>query len=47
MFQIYMYIKINQGLTDNLIDRCKSSGFTMQCVLTVDTVVAGNQRKRP
>ena len=34
----------DQGLTDNLIDRCKSSGFKAMC-LTVDTVVAGNRKR--
>ena len=34
----------NKGLTDNLIDRCKSSGFNAMC-LTVDTIVAGNREK--
>ena len=33
-----------KGLTDNLIDRCKSSGFKAMC-LTVDTVVAGNRER--
>ena len=42
MFQIYIH-KI-KGLTDNLIDRCKSSGFHSMC-LTVDTVVAGNRER--
>jgi len=42
MFQIYIH-KI-KGLTDNLIDRCKSSGFNSMC-LTVDTVVAGNRER--
>ena len=42
MFQIYIH-KI-KGLTDNLIDRCKSSGFKAMC-LTVDTVVAGNRER--
>tara|TARA_B110001452_G_scaffold59532_1_gene46340 strand:- start:788 stop:1936 length:1149 start_codon:yes stop_codon:yes gene_type:complete len=42
MFQIYIH-KI-KGLTDNLIDRCKSSGFNAMC-LTVDTVTAGNREK--
>ena len=42
MFQIYIH-KI-KGLTDNLIDRCKSSGFNAMC-LTVDTIVAGNRER--
>ena len=31
-------------MTDNLIDRCKSSGFNAMC-LTVDTVTAGNRER--
>ena len=42
LFQIYIH-KV-KGLTDNLIDRCKSSGFKAMC-LTVDTVVAGNRER--
>ena len=42
LFQIYIH-KV-KGLTDNLIDRCKSSGFNAMC-LTVDTVVAGNRER--
>ncbi len=42
MFQIYIH-KV-KGLTDDLIDRCKNSGFNAMC-LTVDTVVAGNREK--
>ncbi len=42
MFQIYIHK--TQGLTDNLIDRCKSSGFDAMC-LTVDTIVAGNRER--
>ena len=42
MFQIYIHK--TQGLTDNLIDRCKSSGFNAMC-LTVDTIVAGNRER--
>ena len=38
LFQLYIHK--DQALTDNLIDRCKSSGFKGLC-LTVDTVVAG------
>ena len=37
MFQLYIHK--DQALTDNLIDRCKSSGFK-SCILTVDTVAA-------
>ena len=40
MFQLYIHK--DKGLTDNLIDRCKRSGFKAMC-LTVDTVVAGNR----
>ena len=42
LFQIYIHK--TQGLTDNLIDRCKSSGFNAMC-LTVDTIVAGNRER--
>ena len=42
LFQLYIHK--DQALTDNLIDRCKSSGFKGLC-LTVDTVVAGNREK--
>ena len=42
MFQLYIHK--DQSLTDNLIDRCKSSGFKALC-LTVDTVVAGNRER--
>ena len=42
MFQLYIHK--DQGLTDNLIDRCKSAGFKSLC-LTVDTVVAGNRER--
>ena len=42
MFQIYIHK--TQGLTDNLIDRCKRSGFNAMC-LTVDTIVAGNRER--
>tara|TARA_Y100000996_G_scaffold392680_1_gene355617 strand:+ start:21 stop:1169 length:1149 start_codon:yes stop_codon:yes gene_type:complete len=42
MFQIYIHK--TKGLTDNLIDRCKRSGFNAMC-LTVDTIVAGNREK--
>ena len=34
MFQLYIHK--DKGLTDNLIDRCKNSGFKAMC-LTVDT----------
>ena len=42
MFQLYIHK--DQGLTDNLIERCKSSGFKAMC-LTVDTIVAGNRER--
>ena len=42
LFQLYIHK--DQGLTDNLIDRCKNSGFKAMC-LTVDTVVAGNRER--
>ncbi|MDA7606351.1 alpha-hydroxy-acid oxidizing protein [Pelagibacteraceae bacterium] len=42
LFQLYIHK--DQALTDNLIDRCKSSGFKGLC-LTVDTVVAGNRER--
>jgi len=42
LFQLYIHK--DQSLTDNLIDRCKSSGFKALC-LTVDTVVAGNRER--
>ena len=42
MFQLYIHK--DQGLTDNLIDRCKRSGFKAIC-LTVDTIVAGNRER--
>lgn len=42
MFQLYIHK--DQGLTDNLIERCKHSGFKAMC-LTVDTIVAGNRER--
>jgi len=42
LFQLYIHK--DQALTDNLIDRCKNSGFKGLC-LTVDTVVAGNRER--
>ena len=42
LFQLYIHK--DQALTDNLIDRCKASGFKALC-LTVDTVVAGNRER--
>ena len=42
MFQLYIHK--DQGLTDNFIERCKTSGFKAMC-LTVDTIVAGNRER--
>ena len=42
LFQLYIHK--DRGLTDNLIERCKESGFNSMC-LTVDTVVAGNRER--
>ena len=42
MFQLYIHK--DQGLTDNLIERCQRSGFKAMC-LTVDTIVAGNEKR--
>jgi len=42
LFQLYIHK--DRGLTDNLIERCKSAGFNGLC-LTVDTVVAGNRER--
>ena len=42
LFQLYIHR--DRGLTDNLIDRCRSNGFHGLC-LTVDTVVAGNRER--
>jgi L-lactate dehydrogenase (cytochrome) len=42
MFQLYIHK--DQGLTDNLIERCQRSGFKAMC-LTVDTIVAGNRER--
>ncbi len=42
LFQLYIHK--DKGLTDNLIDRCKQSGFKSMC-LTVDAVVAGNRER--
>ena len=42
LFQLYIHK--DTSLTDNLIDRCKRSGFNAMC-LTVDTVVAGNRER--
>ena len=38
-----MFIKI-RSISDDLIDRCRRSGFDAMC-LTVDTLVAGNREK--
>tara|TARA_Y100000590_G_scaffold358570_1_gene413978 strand:- start:1742 stop:2896 length:1155 start_codon:yes stop_codon:yes gene_type:complete len=42
LFQLYIHK--DRGLTDNLISRCKNTGFHALC-LTVDTVVAGNRER--
>tara|TARA_B100000029_G_scaffold360368_1_gene353315 strand:- start:1681 stop:2835 length:1155 start_codon:yes stop_codon:yes gene_type:complete len=42
LFQLYIHK--DRGLTDNLIERCKESGFNSMC-LTVDAVVAGNRER--
>jgi len=42
LFQLYVHK--DQAITDDLIDRCKISGFDGMC-LTVDTLVAGNREK--
>ena len=42
LFQLYVHK--DQSITDDLIARCKKSGFDGMC-LTVDTLVAGNREK--
>ena len=42
LFQLYIHK--DKGLTDNLIERCKKSGFKSMC-LTVDAIVAGNRER--
>ena len=42
LFQLYVHK--DQSITDDLIDRCKVSGFNGMC-LTVDTLVAGNRER--
>ena len=42
LFQLYIHK--DQSITDDLIDRCRRSGFDGLC-LTVDTIVAGNREK--
>jgi L-lactate dehydrogenase (cytochrome) len=42
LFQLYVHK--DQSITNDLIERCKSSGFDGMC-LTVDTLVAGNREK--
>ena len=42
LFQLYIHK--DKGLTNNLIERCKQSGFNSMC-LTVDAVVAGNRER--
>ena len=43
LFQLYVRNK-DQSITDDLIDRCRRSGFDGMC-LTVDTLVAGNRER--
>jgi len=42
LFQLYVHK--DQSITDDLIDRCRRSGFDGMC-LTVDTLVAGNRER--
>jgi L-lactate dehydrogenase (cytochrome) len=42
LFQLYVHK--DQSITDDLIDRCRISGFDGMC-LTVDTLVAGNRER--
>ena len=42
LFQLYVHK--DQSITDDLIERCRTSGFDAMC-LTVDTLVAGNREK--
>ena len=42
LFQLYIHK--DRGLTDNLLERCRKSGFNSMC-LTVDTIVAGNRER--
>ena len=42
LFQLYVHK--DQSITDDLIDRCRVSGFDGMC-LTVDTLVAGNRER--
>jgi len=42
LFQLYVHK--DQSITNDLIDRCKISGFDGMC-LTVDTLVAGNRER--
>ena len=42
LFQLYVHK--DQSITDDLIERCKTSKFDGMC-LTVDTLVAGNREK--
>ena len=42
LFQLYVHK--DQSITNDLIDRCKRSGFDGMC-LTVDTLVAGNRER--
>ena len=42
LFQLYVHK--DKSITDDLLDRCKRSGFDGMC-FTVDTLVAGNREK--
>jgi len=42
LFQLYMFR--DRGMTENFIERCKTSGYAALC-LTVDTPVAGNRER--
>ena len=42
LFQLYVHK--DQSITDDLIERCRRSGFDGMC-LTVDTLVAGNRER--
>ena len=42
LFQLYVHK--DQSITNDLIDRCRRSGFDGMC-LTVDTLVAGNRER--
>jgi L-lactate dehydrogenase (cytochrome) len=42
LFQLYVHK--DQSITDDLIERCRTSGYDGMC-LTVDTLVAGNRER--